>query len=197
MKTITLITNSDILDLEDTIKLSKKLSRIGLDRIQIREKNIPKNILRDFIKKMKDSTNESCKLILNGNLDLAIEYNLNGVHFPEKYPINKKLKTKKLIIGRSIHENTNLTDDQNYFDYFHLGPIFTTLSHPNGKIIDKENISYISKKLNNIVLVGGINNNNANKLLKYNFSGIAVMRELLLSSSPEKTFLDLKEKIND
>ena len=67
MKTITLITNSDILNLEDTIKLSKKLSRIGLDRIQIREKNIPINKLRNFIKKMKDSTDETCKLILNGN----------------------------------------------------------------------------------------------------------------------------------
>ena len=197
MKTITLITNSDILDLEDTIKLSKKLSRIGLDRIQIREKNIPKNKLRSFIEKMKDSIDETCKLILNGNFDLAVEYNLNGVHFPEKYPITKKYSTKNLIIGRSIHENTNLTNDHKIFDYFHLGPIFTTLSHPNGKTIDEENISYISKKLSNIVLVGGINKNNAKKLLKYKFSGIAVMRELLLSTNPEETFLDLKEKINE
>ena len=123
MKTITLITNSDILDLENTIKLSKKLSRIGLDRIQIREKNIPKNILINFIKKMKDSTDETCKLILNGNFDLAVENNLNGVHFPEKYPITKKLNTKNLIIGRSIHENTNLTNDHNNFDYLFL--VFT------------------------------------------------------------------------
>ena len=71
------------------------------------------------------------------------------------------------------------------------------MSHPNGKTIDEENISYISKKLSNIVLVGGINKNNAKKLLKYNFSGIAVMRELLLSTNPEETFLDLKEKINE
>jgi len=197
LKSITLITNLNILNLEDTIKLSEKLSRLGLDRIQIREKNIPKNTLRNFIKKMKDSVDERCELILNGNFDLAVEYDLNGVHFPEKYPINKNFNTKKLIIGRSIHENTNFTNDQNYFDYFHLGPIFATLSHPNGKIIDEENISYIFKKLSNIVLVGGINNNNANELLKYNFSGIAVMRELLLSTSPEKTFLGLKEKINE
>jgi len=47
LKTITLITNSDILDLKETIKLSKKLSRIGLDRIQIREKNISDERLKD------------------------------------------------------------------------------------------------------------------------------------------------------
>ena len=197
MKTITLITNSGILNLEDTIKLSKKLSRIGLDRIQIREKNIPKNKLRNFIKKMKDSIEESCELFINGNLDLAIENNLNGVHFPEKYQINEYQNKENLILGRSIHENTDLNKHQKKFDYFHLGPIFLTQSHPNQNTIKEKNISYISRKLSNVIFVGGININNASKLLKYNFSGIAIMRELLLSRSPEKTFMELREKINE
>ena len=104
MKTITLITNSEILSLEDTVKLSKKLSRNGLNRIQIRERNISRTSLTNFIKKMKDSIEESCELFINGNLDLAIENNLNGVHFPEKYQINEYQNKENLILGRSIHE---------------------------------------------------------------------------------------------
>ena len=142
MKTITLITNLNILNFEDTLKLSKKLSRIGLDRVQIREKNIPSSILRKFIKKMKDSTDDSCELILNGNLDLAIKYNLDGVHFPENYLINKKLDKQDLITGRSIHKNTILDKHQNYFDYFHLGPVFKTLSHPGEETINEEKTKY-------------------------------------------------------
>ena len=109
------------------------------------------------------------------------------------------LEKRKMInhLNQNGYSYVGYGYDHNNFDYFHVGPIFTTLSHPNGKTIDEENISYISKKLSNIVLVGGINKNNAKKLLKYNFSGIAVMRELLLSTHPEETFLDLKEKINE
>ena len=130
MKTITLITNSEILSLEDTVKLSKKLSRNGLNRIQIRERNISHTSLTNFIKKMKDSIEESCELFINGNLDLAIENNLNGVHFPEKYQINEYQNKENLILGRSIHENTDLNKHQKKFDYYHLGPIFMTQSHP-------------------------------------------------------------------
>ena len=197
MKTITLITNSEVLSFEDTIKLSRKLSRIGLNRIQIRERNISHNSLTNFIKKMKDSIEESCELFVNGNFDLAIENNLNGVHFPEKYPIDEYQNKENLILGRSIHENTNLNKHRKKFDYFHLGPIFVTQSHPNENTIKEKNITYISRKLSNVIFVGGINTNNVSKLLKYNFSGIAVMRELLLSRSPEKTFMKLRNKINE
>tara|TARA_B100000941_G_scaffold13930_1_gene8511 strand:+ start:1070 stop:1663 length:594 start_codon:yes stop_codon:yes gene_type:complete len=197
LKTITLITNSEVLSFEDTIKLSRKLSRIGLNRIQIRERNISHNSLTNFIKKMKDSIEESCELFVNGNFDLAIENNLNGVHFPEKYPIDEYQNKENLILGRSIHENTNLNKHRKKFDYFHLGPIFVTQSHPNQNTIKEKNITYISRKLSNVIFVGGINTNNVSKLLKYNFSGIAVMRELLLSRSPEKTFMKLRKKINE
>lgn len=146
---------------------------------------------------MKDSIEESCELFINGNLDLAIENNLNGVHFPEKYQINEYQNKENLILGRSIHENTDLNKHQKKFDYFHLGPIFLTQSHPNQNTIKEKNISYISRKLSNVIFVGGININNVSKLLKYNFSGIAIMRELLLSRSPEKTFMELREKINE
>jgi len=197
LKTITLITNSEVLSFEDTIKLSRKLSRIGLNRIQIRERNISHNSLTNFIKKMKDSIEESCELFVNGNFDLAIENNLNGVHFPEKYPIDEYQNKENLILGRSIHENTNLNKHRKKFDYFHLGPIFVTQSHPNENTIKEKNITYISRKLSNVIFVGGINTNNVSKLLKYNFSGIAVMRELLLSRNPEKTFMKLTKKINE
>ena len=152
MKTITLITNSEVLSFEDTVKLSKKLSRNGLNRIQIRERNISHTSLTNFIKKMKDSVEESCELFINGNLDLAIENNLNGVHFPEKYQINEYQNKENLILGRSIHENTDLNKHQKKFDYYHLGPIFVTQSHPNQNTIKEKNISEDEVKKNEKII---------------------------------------------
>ncbi len=197
MKNITLITNTDILDIEGTIKLSIKLSRLGLKRIQIREKKLDRNDLIYFIKKMKDSIEENCEIFLNGNIDLAIDHNINGVHFSENTLITKKIiSEKRILFGRSLHQNTKILNPNNIFSYFHAGPVFSTLTHPGKPTITNEKIINLTNNLDKIIFVGGINTNNAHKLLKYNFDGIAVMRELLLSKKPGSTFLNLEEIIN-
>ena len=105
MKNVTLITNTSLLNIESTVELSVKLSRLGLKRIQIREKNLNRKDLIYFIKKMKDSIDESCEIFLNGNLDLAIENNISGVHFPDNANISKgMIAEKKILFGRSLHE---------------------------------------------------------------------------------------------
>ena len=122
----------------------------------------------------------------------TFEHALN-LYKPKKY--NREVYTKENQYR--LAKESGLNKHQKKFDYFHLGPIFVTQSHPNENTIKEKNISYISRKLSNVIFVGGININNVSKLLKYNFSGIAIMRELLLSRSPEKTFMELREKINE
>ena len=197
MKNVTLITNTSLLNIKSTVELSAKLSRIGLKRIQIREKNLNRKDLIYFIKKMKDSVDESCEIFLNGNLDLAIENNISGVHFPESTKITKNIiKEKKILFGKSLHQNSLDLHMYNNFDYFHVGPVFPTLTHPDTATISNKKIISLTKNLDNIIFVGGINIKNACRLLKYNFNGIAVMRELLLSKNPNETFLNLEEIIN-
>ena len=197
MRNVTLITNTNILDIEGTIKLSIKLSRLGLKRIQIREKKLNINKLIYFIEKMKDSIEEGCEIFLNGNIDLAIEHKVSGVHFSENTIITKKIiSEKRILFGRSLHQNTKDLNPNNIFSYFHVGPVFHTLTHPGEPKITNEKIINLTKNLDKIIFVGGINTKNAHKLLKYNFVGIAVMRELLLSKNPENTFLNLEEIIN-
>lgn len=197
MKNVTLITNTSILNIESTVKLSARLSRIGLKRIQIREKNLNRKDLIYFIKKIKDSVDESCEIFLNGNLDLAIDNNISGIHFPENTQIAKNIiKEKKILFGKSLHQNSQDFNMYHIFDYFHVGPVFPTLTHPGTATINNEKIISLTKNLDNIIFVGGINVKNAYRLLKYNFDGIAVMRELLLSKNPNETFLNLEEIIN-
>ena len=132
------------------------------------------------------------------NLDLAIEHNLTGVHLPENTIINKYMTSEKsMIYGRSLHESSQDLNPNNIFDYFHIGPVFPTLTHPGKKTLTKEKIVNLTKNLDNIIFVGGINIKNVHKLSNYNFNGIAVMRELLLSKNPSHTFLNLEEIMNE
>ena len=102
----------------------------------------------------------------------------------------------RILFGRSLHQNSQDLNPYNIFDYFHVGPVFPTLTHPGAATIYNEKIISYTKNLDNIIFVGGINIKNAYRLLKYDFDGIAVMREILLSKNPNETFLNLEEIIN-
>lgn len=196
MKNITLITNTELLNIKKTLNLSNKLSKLGLKRIQIREKKLNKNELISFVKKMKDNVEEDCKLFLNGNPELAIKLGLDGCHMPENTEFNNINLNKKILLGRSIHQNTLTPNPNNIFNYFHVGPAFPTITHPGQIPITEKKIISLTKNLDNIIFVGGINLENVEKLFNYNFSGIAVMRELLLSNNADYTFLKLNEILN-
>ena len=196
MKTITLITNTELLNIRKTLNLCHKLSNVGLKRIQIREKRLDKKELINFIKKIKENVEEDCKLFLNGNLKLATELKLDGCHMPENAEVNKIDLDQKIQLGRSIHQNTLNPNPNNIFNYFHVGPVFPTLTHPSQAPITEKKIINLTKNLDNIIFVGGINLKNVEKLFNYNFSGIAVMRELLLSNDANYTFLKLNEILN-
>ena len=79
MRNVTLITNTNILDIEGTIKLSIKLSRLGLKRIQIREKKLNINKLIYFIEKMKDSIEEGCEIEREFYLSLLVDRNTSNL----------------------------------------------------------------------------------------------------------------------
>ena len=48
-----------------------------------------------------------------------------------------------------------------------------------------------------VILVGGINTCNLNNLINYKISGIAIMRDLLLSKDPESSYIELDQKLNE
>jgi len=83
------------------------------------------------------------------------------------------------------------------FDYAQLGSIFKTRSHPNSSTMNLEefNLSCNQDKIP-IIAVGGISLDTISNLKKYNISGVAIMRELLETNTPEKTMLDIDNKLN-
>ncbi len=197
-KSITLITNTRILNQSKIINLIKIILPLGLNRVQIREKSMPEKKLEDFVSKLRELTSGKCELILNGSVKLAEKYQCDGVHFPEKYKLVNKKLLPELIIGRSIHGNYKKGKKlENIIDYVHLGPTFETKSHPGSPPLAQHTIKEICEiKRLSVILVGGINIYNLDDLVNYKISGIAVMRELLLSKDPESTYIHLEQKLN-
>ena len=200
-RSITLITNTTILSQSKTINLVKEILPCGLQRIQIREKSMPEKILEKFVYKLRELTLGKCELILNGSIELANKYQCDGVHVPDKGISEEQMEGEisGLIIGRSIHENYKKENElEDFYDYVHLGPTFRTETHPTYSPLSRNKIKKICE-INglSVILVGGINTYNLDNLINYKISGIAVMRNLLLSKDPESTYIDLAQKLNE
>ena len=201
-RSITLITNTTILSQSKTVKLVKEILPCGLKRIQIREKSMPEKMLEKFIYELRELTSGKCELILNGSIELAHKYQCDGVHIPDKGVPEEQMGSEyfgDFIIGRSIHENYKKENEfEDFYHYVHLGPTFKTETHPTSSPLSRDKIREISEiKGLSVILVGGINTYNLDNLINYKISGIAVMRNLLLSKNPESTYINLEQKLNE
>ena len=159
-------------------------------------------LLENFVFKLRELTLGKCELILNGSMELANKYHCDGIHITDKSKlpnIKRKDEFSKLIIGKSIHKDYKKENElENLVNYVHLGPAFKTKTHPTSSPIDRGKIKEICGiKGLSVILVGGINKYNLNKLINYKISGIAIMRDLLMSKDPESSYIELDQKLNE
>lgn len=155
----------------------------GVDIIQMREKNMPKDKLVDIGKRLSCLCLDSgVMFIVNDDPELAKEVDADGVHLGQddikKYPIDKTRKTLKpdKIIGISTHSLEQFSRANNEgFDYIAFGPIFPTKTKDyflgTGGIKDILNIA-----ARPVFFIGGISLSNIDGLLEAGAKNIALIR---------------------
>ena len=151
---------------------------VRLDKnIHIIYRNYKKNInistlisLKNFCKK------NSLKLFLSNNIELALKYKLSGIYIPAfnnrlnyiKYPIPNNFN----IIGSAHNFKEILIKKKQGCKLIFLSPIFKVKKSNYFLNISKFNILTLNKKTKFIAL-GGIKNNNLNKIKLLNVFGFA------------------------
>ncbi|MAV61919.1 MAG: thiamine phosphate synthase [Candidatus Pelagibacter sp.] len=152
------------------------------DHIKSLNKNIA-IIFRNYSKKLEInkiiSINKFCKsnrrtFILANNIKLAIKLDLDGVYLPsfnKSIKINNYQKKKKFIIIGSAHnlKEIRIKEKQNVDAIF-----IASLFNKKQTYLGIERFKTLIKKTNlKIVALGGINQNNLNKIRLLNVFGIA------------------------
>ena len=175
------ITNLQEISSENFFQALKRKVNDGLSLIQIREKNLLKTELKDFlvrIKKILHHTN--VRIIINSNIDLAYKYELGGVHLNSKQLHELSHFPKDLLVGASCHSENDLkVAEEKNADFAVLGSVKKTLTHP-----DLEPIGWVrfNKLVNNsnlpIYSIGGMTNSDILSSLEYGGIGIASQRAI-------------------
>ena len=190
-------------------ELTKKVILGGVKIVQYRDKinTISQKIINaNKIKHICEKYN--VLFIINDSADLAKEVDSDGVHIGQNddtVEYCKKTLSNEKIIGTS---NNNMEEIYQSIkanvDYLAIGKVFetSTMGKKDRNIVGLELIAN-AKKITAIpvVAIGGINKNNANKVIKLGADSICVVSEIVKSSNPEleankfKRFFDHEKQI--
>tara|TARA_B100001245_G_scaffold122919_1_gene90449 strand:- start:70 stop:702 length:633 start_codon:yes stop_codon:yes gene_type:complete len=174
-------------------ELTKKVILGGVKIVQYRDKinTISQKIIN--AKKIKHICEKyNVLFIINDSADLAKEVDSDGVHIGQNddtVEYCKKTLSNEKIIGTS---NNNMEEIYQSIkanvDYLAIGKVFetSTMGKKDRNIVGLELIAN-AKKITAIpvVAIGGINKNNANKVIKSGADSICVVSEIVKSSNPE------------
>ena len=165
----------------------------GVGTVQLREKDLNTGDLFNLAKEIREITErKGANLIINDRVDIAIAVDADGVHLGwQSLEIDtvRRMIGQDKIIGFSAHSLEEAERAENSgADYISISPIFNTANKDYFiKPLGVGEIGKIKEHINiPVIALGGINENNIDKVLKNGADGIAVISAILLSDSPEQ-----------
>lgn len=184
-------------DIGKAIVLTKAVIDGGVSLVQIRDRKGTPDDIRTVVYALLGEGVSTHNLVING-MPPADVLSLNkglGIHIKEKdipmlLPAAKELMAPNAVIGCAVHtaaaakQAADITEP----DYFQVGTMFATSSHP-GKIpegpslLDEIRNAVGSSPL--LIGVGGIGPDNVNVVIDHGADGVAVLS--LLASAPNPT----------
>ena len=161
-------------------QLDEVLTFKNVKFFQLRLKRVKENSLIKIANKIKKITDKhNVKLIINDNYKLACKIKADGCHmgqFDGSFDIAiKKLKNK--ILGITCHNSKTLAKIAIKYkvDYIAFGSFFKSKLKPNASKANIDIINWANKNVRKpIVVIGGINNFNYQKLLSAGAKYIAM-----------------------
>lgn len=170
-----------------------------MKKFHLRKPNFDFFQIENFINKIDKQFHKY--LVLHSNYELIHDYEIGGIHFPEK---RKKEIAKsagfKGTKSASCHSIEDLDSFKN-IDYALLSPVFNSISkegYTAGFDFSRLSKEFSSRKYNfKIIALGGIDEETAVKAFEYGFYGVAVLGALWKEKkAPEeiiRSFNNIKE----
>lgn len=174
------VTNRKLCD--DFYKRIAEISKMELEYIILREKDLSYDELKIMAKDLKDILKESSiKLIINGNINVAKDMEVAGVQLSFKQFSEGVSKDYDGVIGVSIHSLREAIDGEVLgARYLLYGHVFETDCKkgvaPRGLVELKEICSRVKIP---VYAIGGINEKNYKDVLDTGAYGVAIMSSLM------------------
>ena len=175
----------------------------GVSIVQLREKSSSTRDFYDLAVKVKRVTDGyDVPLIINDRVDVALAVGASGVHLGQSdlpCGVARSIVGDDMTIGISTHTyRQSLMAERDGADYVGVGAIVETSTKSDAKIASHDELVKIRDNISiPTVAIGGIKTSNAYDIVKgYGFDCVAVVSEIMLSSDPRRTCVELLGEIN-
>lgn len=170
----------------------------GCTVVQLREKDIPSldfYLLASEIKKITDSYD--IPLIINDRIDIAMAVGAAGVHIGQSdipADIARKLIGRDMLLGVSVGEEAEAVNAVKAgADYLGVGAMFPTRTKPDAGVVSMEELKRIRRTVDiPIVVIGGINRENAMLFPPMGIDGLAVVSAVIAGPDIKKSAAALR-----
>ena len=175
----------------------------GITCLQLREKNLSEE---DFINEAKKVKELCCRynvpLIINDNLDVALNCGADGVHVGiEDTPVCeiRKRTDKDFIIGATAKSVEQAVEaERQGADYLGVGAIFPSPTKKDAKATSVEELGRICDAVKiPVVAIGGLTKDNLSVLEGTPISGVALISAIFGAKDIEKEVMLLKKKVGE
>lgn len=178
--------------LKDEIEHIEDLFDAGLQLLHIRKPLADSNRITRFIGAINSSFHN--RIIVHKHIELISYFNLAGVHVNMSQ--FKSLKIPFGIASTSVHVQAELEELDRQEGSFFISPIYDSISKKG--YLANPNLLALGHhpRKGKLIALGGINDQNIQKIKEHGFDGAALLGHIWESESPLKRFLHIKNIIN-
>lgn len=193
-----LVVISSAKDEPNEIKEVIEMFENGLMHFHIRKPKYSKSQLIDYIKCFPVEYRN--RIVLHSYHQLAKVYDLGGIHLSRTHRRRKKIyqlsvwiKKKlnpDLVLTRSFHKLTDVTNDKREYSYAFLSPVYDSISQSSlsAGFSRRALLILIPQAKQPIYAMGGVTADKLEDIHQNGFQGVALHGALWESSSPSQVF---------
>lgn len=170
----------------------------GCTMVQLRENDISSLDFYHMAKEVKQITdNYDTPLIINNRIDIALAVDAAGVHLGQNdIPASaaRKIIGDKLLGVSASSWQEALRAQNDGADYLGVGAMFPTRTKSDAQIVAMDELRIIRKKVRiPIVVIGGINKENAAGFADFGVDGLAVVSAIIAQPDIRQAAAELKQ----
>ncbi|MGW8302307.1 MAG: thiamine phosphate synthase [Desulfobacterales bacterium] len=199
-----LVTDRGLARGRSTLEIVRAAVDGGATVVQLREKDCS---TREFIEQalaIKDFLKDrAVPLIINDRLDVAQAVKADGVHLGQTdmpLKVAKKILGDSMIIGISAESLQDAVEaEKGGADYLGVSPIYATPTKTDTALpLGLEGLREIRKAVRiPLVGIGGLNRDNAAKVIRNGADGVAVVSAIVAADDPQKAADALRQIITE
>jgi 8-oxo-dGTP diphosphatase len=175
------ITNAAELGVQLSLERLERALQQGLRLVQVREKGMVRNELREFAGAVVALAHQhGARVLVNGDVRLSREIGADGVHFPSAQLMDLPSRPDIGWCGASCHNAEELfRAAQLAMDFVVLGPVLPTLSHPLTPALGWRKFAMLIRDYPlPVYALGGLRREDLTTAWEHGGHGIAMMRSM-------------------